>query len=47
MEEFLIWLAANWLWILLIAVVAAVVIIVLVKHFRKNKNHMDNNGKNN
>ena len=37
MEDFLIFLAAGWLWILLVAVVAVVVIIILVKCLKTDK----------
>lgn len=37
MEDFLVFLAASWLWILLVAIVAAVVIIILVKCLKKDK----------
>ena len=37
MEDFLVFLAASWLWILLVAIVAAVVIIILAKCLKKDK----------
>ncbi|MDO4529448.1 MAG: DUF4349 domain-containing protein [Lachnospiraceae bacterium] len=37
MEDLLVFFAANWLWILLVAVVIAAVIIILVKFSKKDK----------
>ena len=41
MEDLLVFLAANWLWILLVAVVIAAVIIILVKFSKKDKTPKD------